>query len=134
MFLYKYNEYTKKYYKYDMDLYDIMSPMFDETIHVPNDQGMMWGSNNRNICHFCGTVFDSRNQLFYHLGYMNIDIRKPGIEIESSYDIEKGDFGMEPKPYKKRQKRKSTYGIEHRPMKKKMKIGKLSNLLNNMKM
>ena len=33
MFVYKYNDFTKQYYHYDMDFYDFMSPMFDETLH-----------------------------------------------------------------------------------------------------
>lgn len=103
MFLYKYNQYTMKYYKYDMDEYDIMTPMFDETIHIENDHGMLWGSDDKNTCTFCGTQFDSRNQLFYHLGYMNIDIRKHTNNYnEDEYDDEKGDFGMEPHKKKKR--------------------------------
>lgn len=95
MFLYKYNQYTGKYYKYDMDDYDIMTPMFDETLHIPDDQGMTWDTKSQTTCMFCGTTFDSRNKLFYHLGFMNIDIRKSGFDGTNEYDDDKGDFGME---------------------------------------
>jgi hypothetical protein len=73
MYVYKYNKYTKKYYKYQLDEYDAHEPKFNENIHVnhvdPYDLP-------RQQCAYCGYVFDSRNKLFNHLGFLGIDIRK----------------------------------------------------------
>ena len=74
MHVFKYNEYTKKYYKYDADEVDLCDPMFDHDLHNNRLTPM---TMHPKICMYCNKVFSSRNQLFYHLGYMNIDIRIP---------------------------------------------------------
>lgn len=91
MFVYRYNEYTKKYYKYDSDDVDLFDPMFDEDLHDNN-----LTSKHNTKCLYCNTEFHSRNQLYHHLGYMNIDIRKDQEAEKDEYDIELGDFGIEP--------------------------------------
>lgn len=136
MYLYRYNDYTKKYYKYDMDFYDIMSPMFDETIHNETELGIIWESNNRNMCRFCGTVFNSRNQLFHHLGYMNIDIRKKGttlMDIVNEYDEQKGDYGMMPiytQYVQNKSDNKNDLNSSRILMKKRGKVKKITSLIS----
>lgn len=71
MYLIKYNPFSKKYYKYDTDEYDIFSPMFDAALHN-NEMTPMCLS--KTTCMYCNTEFASRNKLFYHLGFMGIDV------------------------------------------------------------
>lgn len=98
MFVYKYNQYTKKYYAYNLDLYDINSPMFNETLHSHNDSNVPLTCTPYE-CGYCNTFFASRNSLFYHLGFMDIDIRKQDDEsmetdIENPLLNEYGDYGI----------------------------------------
>lgn len=88
MFLFKFNPFTQQYYKYDTDDVDIMNAMFDEQLHDNNITPVMY---KKNICAYCHTCFSSRNSLFKHLGYMGIDIRKPGQIIKNHYDDKLGD-------------------------------------------
>jgi hypothetical protein len=96
MFVYKYNEYTKKYYKYDSDLVDLFDPMFDDDLHDNNLTPMTLLTKK---CMYCNTEFSSRNQLFHHLGFMNIDIRNANflLNYEDHHNSEMGEFGFEPK-------------------------------------
>ena len=97
MFLYKFNWFTKKYYKYDTDEIDIFSPMFDEQIHN-NDATPI--RLDRKVCMYCNTCFVSRNKLFHHLSYMNINTR-PLSDSNSmnmndeGYQSDKGEYGYE---------------------------------------
>jgi len=95
MFLYKYNQFTGQYYQYDMDFYDMFSPMFDEYLH-PNDDTVeiSYRTNPKYAltCAYCDTKFESRTQLFKHLGYMGINIH-PKRKMKNKYDTEKGDCG-----------------------------------------
>ena len=93
MYIYKFNQFTGKHYKYDMDEYDIFSPMFDEGLHA-NQEVVAGAVRDSMTCLYCHTEFPSRNQLFYHLGYHNVDIRKAGDTEEYNCDDEMGDFGM----------------------------------------
>jgi hypothetical protein len=79
MFLINYNAHTRKFYKYDSDNYDIMTPMFDESIHTDNDELDFNRKNDtrlRLMCAFCQSDFPNRSQLFYHLGFMGINTNK----------------------------------------------------------
>jgi hypothetical protein len=100
MFVYKYNDFTKKYYKYDSDDVDLFEPMFDEELH---DNDMTPLVKHPTTCMYCNTKFSSRNQLFHHLGYMNIDIRcaKSTTCDTDEYNMDMGEFGFEPKPKKR---------------------------------
>lgn len=73
MIVQKYNEYTKAHYKYDLNPSDFHTPMFDEDLHRGLQSCDML---DKTICAYCHTEFESRNKLFYHLGFMNIDIRR----------------------------------------------------------
>lgn len=92
MFFYKFNQYNGKYYKYDSDYYDILHPMFDEELH---SREIKESNCDKLVCLYCGTRFESRNKLFYHLGYNGIDIRsKDSFDLEAyQADDEMGDFG-----------------------------------------
>lgn len=100
MYVYKYNEFTKKYYYYDTDYVDIMTEEFDENVHTHDivlEQSAI--DENRKTCCFCNVTFPSRNKLFYHLGYMNIDIRKQSEVCQEhsdddGYETDMGDFGF----------------------------------------
>lgn len=83
MFWYNENKYNGVTYKYDLDEYDMMNdPMFDASIHdntieiMPSER-----EEDRYTCAYCKTQFESRNKLFYHLGFMNIDIRPQQIDM-----------------------------------------------------
>lgn len=108
MLMYKYNFFTRKYYMYDTDDHDILSEMFDDALH---DNDIDPHVSNKLTCGYCGTRFLSRNRLFHHLGYMNIDISKikrHTMDIDTSnghgngngngngsgYDSDMGDFGF----------------------------------------
>ncbi len=102
MFIYRHNPYTNKYYTYDSDLYDIFSPMFDDTIHPTDDNFDISYRTNPiyyRTCAFCNTKFRSRNQLFKHLAYMGINIKKQptqtqAMQEDQDADIELGSMGF----------------------------------------
>ena len=95
MFVYKYNIYTKKYYKYDMDDHDILGIDFDETLHKNECIPYLV---DKLTCGYCNTVFPSRNKLFYHLGFMNIDITHPNTmsidDDDDDYTNTLGEYGF----------------------------------------
>jgi hypothetical protein len=71
--IYKFNKYTGKYYKYSISEYNTYADMFNEFLH---NNDIEPGFIDNHTCGYCKTSFNSRNQLFYHLGFMNIDISK----------------------------------------------------------
>ena len=104
MFLYKFNPFTKKYYKYDTDEVDMFAPMFEETLHSPGkvedmEQETSMFERRGSVCLLCNTDFESRNALFKHLGYMGIDIRtwseKRGAWSMGEWNEDMGEFGLE---------------------------------------
>ena len=70
--MYKYNQYAQRHYKYRLEDIDMSSPMFDESLH-DNDLNFSKPYPSH-ICMYCECFFESRNKLFHHLGFMNIDI------------------------------------------------------------
>jgi len=88
MFLFKFNPFTEEYYKYDTDDVDVLDQMFDEKLHDNNITPVIY---TKTTCAYCHTCFSSRNLLFKHLGYMGIDIRKPGHVPKNQYDDRLGD-------------------------------------------
>ncbi len=72
MHVLKYNKYTHRYYSYDLEDVDTSSDMFNIDLH-DNDIDFE-RPLPRKKCMYCHTIFKSRNELFYHLGFMNIDI------------------------------------------------------------
>ena len=71
--IYKLNKYTGKYYKYSINEYNMYSDMFNEFLHNNDIEPDIVDNHT---CGYCKTSFNSRNQLFHHLGFMNIDISK----------------------------------------------------------
>jgi len=80
MFVYSYNNYNGKLYKYKLDEIDLFPPMFNIEIHDNDLIPASYDKTSANYkfekykCMYCHTYFASRNKLFYHLGFMNINI------------------------------------------------------------
>lgn len=128
MFLYKFNEHTGKYYKYDTDDVNIFTPMFDESLHDNSWKPTIFC---KRICMYCYHVFPSRNQLFHHLGFMNIDITtKNDTPVENGYDIDMGDYGLEEKTTPTSSKRRIKQQ-NIKPLSVKKKIKKTALALSN---
>ena len=72
MYIHRYNQFSQRHYRYPLEDVDLTSPMFDENIH-DNDFDFP-KPHSSNICMYCLCHFESRNKLFHHLGFMNIDI------------------------------------------------------------
>lgn len=139
MFIYKFNNFTGKYYKYDLDDFDFFSPMFNESVHN-NDIKPLYDKTSTK-CGYCEHIFDSRNQLFYHLGYHNINIRFDKMDDKMEEDIELGDFGCMPNLQKKKEKKigmsklRNIYKKKFKYRNKKRKDNKdLLELLENMRL
>lgn len=96
MFFYKFNERVGKYYKYDMDEYDIMAPMFDESLHEmkkdPDDAAVVIPEGK--ICPYCNTEFPNRRQNSYHLGYHGFPVQAPAGPTTGVPDPKRGEEGM----------------------------------------
>lgn len=97
MFVYRFNDYTGSYYRYDMDDHDMFSPMFDESLH-DNAVTPIYVPGSR-VCGYCGTCFGSRNRLFYHLAFHNINVLYGGGDavppaMREREDPELGDYGV----------------------------------------
>lgn len=73
MYVFRKNPFIQKHFRYDTDDVDIFTPMFDESLH---DNETLPDQSCKYTCGYCQTLFQSRNQLFHHLGFMGIDIRK----------------------------------------------------------
>lgn len=130
MYVYKFNIYTKKYYKYDIDEVDLLSSMFDDNLH---NNELYPVPLERNVCKYCNSMFLTRNKLFYHLGFMNIDIRKDQNEmLYDEFNDELGDFGLEKKKRNKRQQRRFQTYLKSKITKRKKKsaIKDLTKLFN----
>jgi hypothetical protein len=138
MFIYKFNQHTKKYYKYDTDDVDIFTPMFDESLH---DNSITPVPLPHHACVYCNTMFPSRNKLFHHLGYMNIDIRPPHLQgtdhMMSGYDSDMGDYGFELKKKRSRKRRANykahSFSVARKRLKKSRQneVKHLSSMLEN---
>lgn len=107
MFISRFNDFTKKYYKYKKNEINVnyeYDPMFDDSLH--NNNIILNIDNNYNYnktCAYCNKCFISRNRLFHHLAFMNINIiNNYQIDIDND-DI---DFISEMKIKKKNKKKK----------------------------
>jgi hypothetical protein len=127
MIVYKRNTYNGRYYKYDLDEYDYFDKMFDETLHDNNVIPQY--DRFDTVCGYCGTEFTSRNRLFHHLGFMDINIRKQETEDKCvNEDMDIGDYGViieEADGAKEvKRPRKTIYRIRMKKRGKKKKVGK----------
>lgn len=106
MFIYKYNNFTKKYYKYKINKnININDPMFDNNLHNNNINPIIY---HKTTCAYCNTCFASRNKLYYHLAFMDINIvNNCNMELDN-YDSDIGSYGYEMNLKKKYKKLKKT--------------------------
>jgi hypothetical protein len=98
-----------------MDDWDLFTPMFDETIHNNNIEISFYKKSK--VCSYCGTVFPSRNKMFYHLGFHNINIAKNNTTPMYDEDIELGDYGFIEQTNHKKKKRCSVRKCNRKAMK-----------------
>jgi hypothetical protein len=127
MIVYKRNSYNGTYYKYDLDEYDYFDKMFDETLHDNNVTPQY--DILCKVCGYCGTAFSSRNRLFHHLGFMDINIVKQNTEDKCiNEDMDIGDYGIiieeEDGAKEVKRPRKTIYRIRMKRRGKKKKVGK----------
>lgn len=91
MYVYSFNNYNGRYYCYDVQAYNINSDMFDWTLHNNDDTPMI---KERNACAYCNTLFLSRNRLFYHLGFMNINTTRQIVHPTYDRNPDVGEYGL----------------------------------------
>lgn len=74
MIVYRYNKYTNRYYFYDLteDYTQYETPAFDNAIH---NNDITPDIDDPLTCAYCNTCFTSRNKLFYHLEYHDINTK-----------------------------------------------------------
>ena len=138
MFLYKFNWFTNKYYKYDTDDVDLFSPMFDDKLH---DNNVTHLNLSKRICMYCNTCFTSRNKLFHHLSFMNINTNYNRYNESTNMDEDKndgfqsdmGEYGYEMKEIKSLNKirrihKKRRYWLNKRNIKKQKRNTKRKNI------
>lgn len=115
MNVYRYNQHTMKYYKYNIRDYNTEHPMFNEELH---NNDITPCTLYHNTCAYCMTIFKSRTQLFNHLGFMNINIG--GRKSKNQYNAEMGDFGLgnipDMKAKSRRYKRNKRFRYKYRRM------------------
>lgn len=92
MFIYKFNDFTCKYYTYDLDNHDYFSQMFEETLHECKD--LEWCDREITVCKFCETDFSTHKALLHHLAYHNFDVRGRIPSGSGKQHSELGDHGM----------------------------------------
>ncbi len=80
MFIERINKYNGKTYFYDSEKYDFSTEMFNDDMH--DNSVTPDFCRHSKTCSYCGTTFSSRNKLFYHLGFHNIDIGKKRKKIK----------------------------------------------------
>ena len=72
-FIYRVNDHDLKIYKIPLNEFDSNLSDYDTVLHsIQHD----WITPARNTCMYCEAEFDSRNKLFQHLGFMNVNIKK----------------------------------------------------------
>lgn len=93
MIVYNFNSFNGRYYCYDADKYDVGCEMFDWNLH---DNAKTPQIENQLLCGYCGVQFVSRNRLFYHLGFMNINTNKKNLTHSTEFEMDEnaGDHGF----------------------------------------
>ena len=133
MFLIRLNDFTGKYYKYDTDDYDMFTPMFDDGLHVDTGEEIVCSYKSK-VCAYCQTEFPSRNKLFYHLGYHNIDIRTKRCNMECDAEMEPDQDEVINRKRRVRRRRRVWYhskrhGVHKIQNHKHVDMEKLTNML-----
>lgn len=125
-----------------------MAEEFDESVHTHDIHFEHLLDENKTTCCYCNVTFPSRNKLFYHLGYMNIDIRKESEKIdgdmgggkgEDGFETDIGDFGFfftkrNHRKKKKNNKKARRYRTRRLPLKKFRSQSEFVNAFNNMRL
>jgi hypothetical protein len=77
----------------------MQTPMFDESLHKNEHNALIVDPY---VCSYCQTSFDSRNKLFYHLGFMGIDVRHSHMGEDGDIDYELKEYLHKKKKQRKR--------------------------------
>lgn len=70
--IFNYNPFMCKYFSKTISNDDLLTPEFNVNLHQNQFRPHI---TSRNQCGYCFTMFESRNKLFHHLNFMNIDTR-----------------------------------------------------------
>lgn len=112
MYVYRYNEHTKRYYYINISEYDESASTYDEKLHDNHIEPVHVSPLS---CCYCNTTYASRSKLFEHLGFMNIAIggRDNGID---QYNSCMGEHGVTFNKIRdrKRKKYKLTHMVKRR--------------------
>ncbi len=73
-YVYSVNDHDLKIYKVPLSDFDSNHSEYDSVLHSIHQE---WIAPARNICMYCEAEFESRNKLFQHLGFMNVNIQRP---------------------------------------------------------
>lgn len=107
--LQQFNAHTQKWYHYVVSREALQQPMFQRQIHEQDLSASPSMLFHRTQCMYCGTLFESRNKLFYHLGFHGVDIRRPQeMEMEGAL------------PQRKRRNKRRWWKCRRRTQKKKV--------------
>jgi hypothetical protein len=72
-YIYGKNDHDYKIYKIPLTEFESDHSQYDAVLHsIKHD----WISFERYRCMYCDASFESRNKLFQHLGFMNVNISK----------------------------------------------------------
>ena len=88
------NQWNGKYYYYNHNAIS-NTKQWDKKLH---DNNVTPDMSIKNMCGYCKTIFNHRSSLFYHLAFMNIDIRDRN-EYPLEYDIDEYDKNGNPLPF-----------------------------------
>lgn len=124
MNVYRYNQYTGKHYKYNIDLVDTGHPMFDDSLHNNDITPDVVDSYT---CAYCNTCFESRSKLFYHLGFMNINI-DVGKQTHECMIVHENH-----RKQKRRRRHRDCLKKHYRRRAKKLDFDVLSDMLSHLK-
>jgi hypothetical protein len=121
MSIMKQNRYDGKDYYCDIDnqSIDVFSThIFDTELHNNDITPMLQG---RYSCGYCNFNFPSRNKLFQHLGFMDIDVRSSNV-MSIDQDLDMDTLSYITKKIKKYSLRKPRYCFKNMNLKKKKKV------------
>lgn len=114
-YLYRFNSFRNLYFDYYVDEEDLVKRQFDESLH---DNAKIPDMSSPLQCGYCQTIFESRNQLFHHLNFMNIDTRRIKSMIDDSKpsvkDEHLGDSGLYLGPRYKIHKKVKKFNGQHK--------------------
>lgn len=116
MILQRFNPFTNKLYEYDVSPSEASHPMYNALLH--SNEKAPEPSPFKNMCGYCYTIFESRNKLFYHLGFHGIDVRNIDADrVDCEYERRKNNHKKwwrykQNKIMKKQQKKRNAEQLE----------------------